>query len=247
MALTTLALAKAVVFPILFSVVLVVLIRRQAKIWFLLLAFAFGCLGAFSVNHSFLRHLPTFYAEGEIRAVTNMQAWLSGFVEAAIPEEFAKGIWICVLLIGWRRYSAGRGALIGGLVGLGFAFRENLEYARTVAEWRVLGALSHAEWGLIMGTLLERGFGGIKLNVSSIVWAFLATIALHGLLDTSVFLVEAFEAKTGLTPGNESPEALMSPLLLAAMALTALVEIASLAWAIQIIRGVRRAPVSPQH
>jgi len=131
MALTTLVLVKAAAFPILLSVVLVLLIRRQAKVWFLLLAFAFGCLGAFSLNHSFLRHLPTFYREGEIRAVTTLQAWLSGFVEAAIPEEIAKAIWISVLLLGWRRYLAHNGALIGGLVGLGFAFRENIEYART--------------------------------------------------------------------------------------------------------------------
>ena len=241
--LTTIAICKAVVFPALVAGVLVALLRRSGNPWCLLAAFLSGVLGAFSLNGSILRNLPAVLPDSQIQAATTGQAWLSGFVDAAIPEEFAKGVWILVFLVGWRKYSSSHGALIGGLVGLGFAMRENLSYALTAPEWRVMGAFSHAAWGVIMGSLLQRAVIDSVWCFRAILWAFIPPILLHGLLDASIFLVEAYESKTGLNPSQSEAPAVLSPGLLSAMLTTFAVDIFSIAWAIRIIRVVRRKPL----
>lgn len=243
MTLTYIAIGQAVAFPILFAAVLVLLIRRSANAWGLALAFLFGMLGAFSLHQSILRNLPSMLPEDHLKATSAGQAWLSGFVDASIPEELSKGVWIIVLLIGWRQYTLGHGALIGGLVGLGFALRENLAYAQTVPEWRILGALSHGEWGVIMGSLLQCALSDSARRFRIAAGAFLAPIMLHGLLDASIFLVDAYEAKNGINPMDPLPAEKIGPGLVSAMLMTVVMEIVSLVWAIRLIRSVRRSPV----
>jgi RsiW-degrading membrane proteinase PrsW (M82 family) len=242
--LTTIAIGKSVAFPVLIAGVLVALLRRSGNPWCLLAAFLSGVLGAFSLNDSILRNLPSMLPDGQVQATTTGQAWLSGFVDAAIPEEIAKGVWILVFLIGWRQYSSRHGALIGGLVGLGFALRENLSYAQTAPEWRVMAAFSHAAWGVIMGNLLQRAVIDTPWRFHAILWAFIPPILLHGLLDSSIFLVEAYESKTGLNPTQSQATAVLSPVLFFAMLTTFAVDIFSIAWAIRVIRILRREPVS---
>jgi RsiW-degrading membrane proteinase PrsW (M82 family) len=235
MMLTSIALAKAVAIPIALAVLLAAVARRSANLWCLLAVFLSGILGAFSLNASIIRNLPAILPADQLQATTCGQAWLSGFAEAAVPEELSKGLWMLVFLVGWRRYAAEHGALIGGLVGLGFALRENLGYAQTAAEWRLMGAFSHAAWGVIMGSLFQRALAGSPRCVRRVVWAFIPPILLHGLLDTSVFLVELYESRTGLTPTGPQMNAALNPALLSAMLLTLVIELASLFWAIRLI------------
>jgi RsiW-degrading membrane proteinase PrsW (M82 family) len=204
-------------------------------------AFLSGLLGAYSLHESILRKLPSVLPDGQILVATTGQAWLSGFVDAAIPEEFAKGVWIFVILVACRRSSSRHGALIGGLVGLGFALRENLSYAQTAPEWRLMAACSHAAWGVIMGSLLQRAMIDSPWRFRAMVGAFIPPVLLHGLLGTSIFLVEACESKSGLNPSQALATTVMGPALFSAMLMTFAVNIFSIAWAIRIIRRVRRS------
>lgn len=240
--LTAVAVIKSAATPLALGLLLAKLLRRSAKAWVLLAAFAAGGLGAFSINSSILRNLPSMLPPGQLHANTAPQAWLSAFVEAAIPEELAKGIWVLVFLVGWRQYTRSHGGLIGSLIGLGFAFRENLAFAQTAPEWRVMGAFSHGAWGVILGSLLERAICRTRVRVLAVAAAFLPTILLHGLIDGSIFLVEAFEAETGLNPETADPAAVVRPRLLMEMALTLAIDALSIAWAVRWIRQIRRIP-----
>lgn len=240
--LAAVAVIKSAATPLALGLLLTKLLRRSANPWVLLAAFAAGGLGAFSINSSILRNLPSMLPSEQIHATTVQQAWLSAFVEAAIPEELAKGIWTLVFLVGWRQYTRTHGGLIGGLIGLGFALRENLAFAQTAPEWRVMGAVSHGAWGIILGSLLERAIGRIRARFPAVAAAFLPTILLHGLIDGSIFLVEAFESETGLNPETADTAAVASPVLLMEMALTLAIDALSIAWAIRWIRQIRRIP-----
>ncbi|MHA3772965.1 PrsW family glutamic-type intramembrane protease [Verrucomicrobiota bacterium sgz303538] len=241
MTLTGIALFKAVVFPITLALLLTVLTRRSANRWCMLAAFLSGGLGAFSLHSSLLRSLPSFQPSDQLQVTTAGQAWFSAFVEAAIPEEFSKGVWMLVFLVGWRQYTAGHGVLLGGLIGLGFALRENLAYGQIAPEWRVMPAVCHGAWGVIMGSLLQRAGTGPQWSFPRIVWGFIPTTLLHGLLDSSMFLVEAHESQTGLSPANPQSDAAASPLLLVEMAGTFIVALLSLIWSIRIVQALRRS------
>lgn len=231
--------------PIAGSIGLTLFLRASASPFLAAAAFISGFLGTFSLNQSIIRNLPAFQAGDSLQHATAVEAWLSGFVEAALPEECAKYVWALVLLLGWRQISRGHGALVGGLIGLGFAFRENLGYAQSAAEWRLMAVVSHLSWGVLLGSLLDRALESPSRRRSLFLLAFLAPVTLHGLLDTSIYLVEAHETQTGLTPANADPSALFHPRLLSAMALTISLEIISLVTAIRIIRRVRRHRVRP--
>jgi RsiW-degrading membrane proteinase PrsW (M82 family) len=154
--LTLLAFGKSVAMPIVMAALLVAFARHSANLGCVLASFLAGILGAYSLNNSILRTLPAFTPTGQLQVTTVHHAWLSGFLEAALPEELSKGLWILVLLLGWRRYSSGHGALIGGLIGMGFALRENLSNALVAPEWRATPVLLHGAWGIIMGHLFSK-------------------------------------------------------------------------------------------
>lgn len=242
MTLTGIALFKAVVFPITCALLLTALARRSANRWCMLAAFLSGGWGAFSLHSSIMRSLPSLQPSDQLQVTTAGQAWFSAFVEAAIPEEFSKGMWMLVFLVGWRQYTSGHGALLGGLVGLGFALRENLAYGQIAPEWRVMPTVCHGAWGVIMGSLLQHAGTGPRWSFPRIAWGLVPTTLLHGLLDGSMFLVEAHESQTGLSPANPQPDAAASPLLLVQMAGTFIVALLSLVWSIRIVRALRRTP-----
>jgi RsiW-degrading membrane proteinase PrsW (M82 family) len=234
------AIAKVVVVPIALGCLLTALMRRSASLWLLLAAFGAGFFGAFALNQLFLRYVPSMLPDGQVLAKTTAQAWLSGFVDAALPEELSKGIVILVFVVAGRRYAAHDGALIGGLVGLGFALRENVAYAQISPDLRGMAVLSHAAWGLIMGNLMQRAFVGERWRVGRLLWAFVPPVLLHGVLDASIFLVEAYESQKGIDPNEGDPSIEFSGVLLAEMLTTVAISIFETVWAIRIILAGRR-------
>jgi len=238
--LTTIALVKSAAVPFALAAVFVAIARRSANLWCLLASFLAGILGAHSLNNSILRALPAITPAEQLHVATARDAWLSGFAEAALPEELAKGSWILVLLLAWRRYPYRQGVLIGGLVGLGFALRENLTNALIAAEWRATAVLSHGAWGMILGDLLQRATTGPRWRLRGILWAFVPPVLLHGLADTSFFLVEAYESKTGLQPLGPDTNLALNPVLLLEMLVTLAAYLFSWTWAGRLIGAYHR-------
>lgn len=238
--LTSVATVKAISIPIVAAVLLVFLFRQSAPTWRSLATFLFGGWGAFSLNSAILRSLPSVLPPDQLFANTPSQAFLSAFVEAAIPEEFAKGIWILLLLFVWRRYFSRHAAYIGGLVGLGFAMRENLAYAQTAEEWRVLAVFCHGAWGAIAGHLLQGAIDTTPLRLWKFLWAIVPSILLHGLLNTTIFLVEVYDPTTVDTVLETDPNDDVSPALLIPMLGTCAVAIVSWVWAIKNLQLNRR-------
>jgi hypothetical protein len=220
------------------AILLVLSMWRVANGWRVLTAWLCGAVGAFKVHEACLRKLPSLLPEGQLDPLTAGQAWLSAFVEAAIPEELSKGLFILVLLVAWRSAGVAHGALVGGLVGLGFAWSENMSYAQVQPEWRLMAVVLHAAWGIMVGRMLE-----LALGDSSRRWwgaaAIVAAIALHGLVDAGIFLVDVEEYQLRLTlPVEEAAES-VTPAMAFWMATTFATTVFSVGWALALVWRVR--------
>lgn len=227
--------------PLVLAVLLTALLRKSARWWQALAALIAGVFLSFPLNAGFLRFIPLMLPEGQAQATTSTQAWASAFLEAAIPEELAKGICILTLLVVCRAQATSPAALMGGLVGLGFSLSENLSFAYFFPEWRVMAAFGHCAWGIILGTLLQRALAKPARQWAWIACAFVPPIVLHGLIDAGIFLVDAYEATHGIKLQSDETE--FDPYLAMVMLMTVIVELFGLVWAVRIIRRVRRASV----
>ena len=239
--LTGIALVKAITVPLLLGLLLIVSLRRTSNPIRAITALAVGGLAAFVFNAVLLRLVPPVYSEGQLLTTTATQAWLSGFLEAALPEELSKGAVMTLLLLVWRGSGARQGALLGGMVGLGFALFENLMNALVAPDFRVLAVVSHGAWGIIMGRLLQWALIDSKPAFWKVLLAFPPTVIFHGLIDTTIFLVEVHESKYGPDPVGEGVPASAILAMFAAMVLTMAISIIELVWATLIVWRVRRS------
>jgi RsiW-degrading membrane proteinase PrsW (M82 family) len=238
--LTSVAIAKAITFPITLAVCLALLIRRSTTAWRSLAIFLFGGMGSFSVNSAFLRSLPSFLPPDQLEPTALSQVFLFSFVEAAIPEELSKGIWLLLLLFVWGSYFSHNGAYTGGLIGLGFAMRENLAYSQTAEEWRVLPTLCHSAWGVITGYLLQGAIETVPRRFWDFAGALWPSILLHGIFNATILLVEFYEPARAPNSPEPGPDDVLSPALMIAMLGTLAVVIVSGVWAGHYIRIIRR-------
>ncbi|NNJ25492.1 PrsW family glutamic-type intramembrane protease [Alienimonas chondri] len=248
--LTATAVVKALIIPLTSAIVLAVLYRRSAPLWRSVAAFLVGGWGAFVLHAAILRNLPSVLPADQLDAETPGQAFSSAFVEAAIPEEFAKGVWILLLLSLWRNGFSRHGAYVGGLIGLGFSMRENLAYAGTVEEWRGFAVLSHGAWGAMTGHLLQRAVETPPRRFWKVLGAFVPSILLHGLMDAMIFLVDVLEPPTAGDFADADLDEDIDPTLLLPMLGAWAAAMCSWIWAIRCLRLGRRqtrkntAPIS---
>jgi hypothetical protein len=94
-----------------------------------------------------------------------------------------------------------------------------------------------------MGNLFQRAALSPRWRFMGIMWGFIPPVLLHGLADTSMFLVEAYESKTGLTPSGPDTNLALNPVLLLEMLVSLGIVLFSWAWAIRLLRAIRRQPV----
>lgn len=227
----------ASVAPLLVAVVLVRLMGKRLPVWLSSTGCLFGGGATYLMNHLLLRAVIPAFEGGDSRS--DAAAWYGGFVEAAIPEEMTRFI-VCLafMLIFSKRLNLPP-ELLGGLVALGFAWFENLDYARTRPEWRLLAVVSHASSGIILGAFLRHGFANGAVHWWSLVGALLVPLMLHGLFDVAYFMVENVEHRLGLDQENTNAPIpwQMFPwigLHISTMAI-------EIGWAIAIVRKLRKA------
>lgn len=233
------AILVAVTTPLVLALLLTFALRKSASWWQAGSALACGALLSFPLNGVFLAFIPMMLAEGQAKAANSTEAWSSAFLEAALPEEIAKGLCMLLPLLLFRQAAPWCGALVGGLVGLGFSLSENLSFALFMPEWRVMPGIGHGAWGITMGYLLQKALEQPSRRPLWIALAFLPTIALHGLFDAGIFLVDAYESTHGVSLDQEDLE--FDSRLALAMLTTFVVEIFGVVWAIRIMLRVRRA------
>ena len=220
---------------------LVVSLRRAAAPRWSPFVFVLGGLAAMGLNACFLTLTPAVLPDGQFTATNVRQAWLGGFVEAAIPEEAAKGLVILALMFGLRRYGIRHGAWIGGLVGLGFSLFENLGYILIEPDTRLMAVLSHGAWGIILGRILQWAVMESRPSLTKLLLAFVPTILLHGLVDTAIFLGEVHESKYGVDlAGDEIPPGIIVAMIVEMTAVAAL-GLFELIWATMIVLRLRRS------
>jgi|GEM_PF-6587643 len=241
MTLNGLTAMQAIALPVVLGLMLMVLLRRTAHPIVAVAALLFGGWGAMRLTGMLLSRLPSVLPEGQLLASTPAQAWESGLLEAAIPEEVAKGIIMAVFILAARRiYGTRTGPLLGGMVGLGFALFENLMYAMTEPGYRVMAVLSHGSWGIILGWLLQQAMFAARLKPLKVLLAFIPTIMLHGLMDALIFLMDVLEVRYG---ADLAAEDIPASALLTALGLvlgSMLISIGELAWATVIVWRTRR-------
>lgn len=236
--LTPVAFAQAVAVPLIAAGALIALRRRTTDRWLPPTAFLSGMAGAYTLNNALLRLLPPVLASGTVPA-TVREAWLSAFVEGALPEEITKGACCLAFLLTWRRVDTRALPLIGAFVGLGFALHENLDYAVTTPGMRVTASHSHGTLGLILGSLLQRARGKADWRPPARLLAFLSAfgvpILLHGLWNVAVGLTDVYES-----PARPNPAGTPTGAQVGAMLLWAAVFITETAWGVRILRRLRR-------
>ncbi|QDT15903.1 PrsW family glutamic-type intramembrane protease [Alienimonas californiensis] len=238
--LTAAAVVKAIFIPLASAIVLAFFFRRSAPPRRVTAAFFIGGWGAFLLHSAILRSVPPVLPPDQFYAATLGQAFTSAFVEAAVPEEFAKGGWILLFLYIWRNEFSPHGAFAGALIGLGFSMRENLAYAATVEEWRGFAVMSHGAWGAVTGRLLQWALETPPGRFWKALWAFVPSILLHGLMDAMIFVVDVLEPPvTGVSAKTHPQEdvglASLIPMLGACAA-----ALFSWIWAIRCLRLARQ-------
>lgn len=248
--------SQAATGPVVMALFFLLVLRRQSRWWWLAVALVAGFYGAFDLNTAFLNRLPSLTAGDD--PASPREAWLSALVDAAIPEEVAKGAMLLLVLAVLRRAGCGHGALLGALVGIGFSFRENLAYCANVPELRLIAAVDHGVWGLIMGHALQIGWRpatSVTLDVPApaaptiprtwtrwtglmaarVLIGFGVPILLHTLTDAAFFLMEFYDPALPTVPTDE--ESIPDPLALASMGMGVLTLIVQTVWAVIVIRS----------
>ena len=224
--------------PLVVAAILVASLRRGTGGWLVPVIFAVGGWVTHWFNALLLRNVIP--ALGEHDPATAAEAWYSGFVEAAVPEELVRFVCALALAFAWRRSRSRFTApeLAGGLLASGFALFENLDYARTFPEWRIMAVLSHVGAGIIMGRFLRHALVGDALRTLPLFAALLVPVVMHGLFDSAFFMVEIIAFGVEGNGSAVEDEAMLRALPW--MAAYFLVFLAELVWAASIIWRFRR-------
>lgn len=227
----------ASVAPFLVAVVLVQLMGKRLPVWLSATGCLFGGGVTYLMNYLLLRAVIPAFEDGDSRS--DAAAWYGGFVEAAIPEDVTRFI-VCLtsVLIFSKRLNLPP-ELLGGLVALGFAWLENLDYARTQPEWRLLAVVSHASSGIILGAFLRHGLANGAVHWLPLVGALMVPLMLHGLFDVAYFMVENLEHRFGLDQKNTNTPVpwQMFPWIGLHLSTIAI----EIGWAIATVRKLRKA------
>lgn len=178
-------------FILLWSISLLITSPEQLSRWVMFFATLWGGLGATLLTVS----IVTFNSEIFGPATTQD----SVVVQAAVVEEIAKGLFLLVLLWVACKHirTAYQGAILGGLVGAGFAFIENIQYYNmsfnagglevfwvTVFQRGVMSIFLHPFCTMLTGMLIGYGVQkNYKRWVVSLISLFglAAAMTLHGL------------------------------------------------------------------
>ncbi len=181
----------AVAPAIVLAVIMIKRDKQREPLGWLLGATAMGVGVALSVIVLGIFVLPDFYAD------TFVGAFLTSFVNAAIPEEGLKFVALYLLATRCRYFDElFDGVIYAVCIGMGFAALENVLYLFSADEWISVGLsrafLSvpmHYFFAIIMGSFFALGWFDERNRRFYMTAALVLPIVVHGLYDTLCFSV----------------------------------------------------------
>lgn len=164
--------------------------RSEVSSWLMLLAIAWGAVGSIVLTVALNEYTSTAFYDGD---PTFDQMTI---LNAPLTEEFSKGLFLVVLMLIVPHLIRNPliGGVLGGLVGAGFAYTENLLYLNAGAEqgmlWQLfllrcvlswfLHAIATMFIGFFIGHVVNKHYG-FFWSVFLINVGFVGGMAIHGL------------------------------------------------------------------
>lgn len=189
---TYLKLITAIAPAIVLALIMIRKDKRREPLKWLIAAVGLGVLVAPAVIALGLFGLP------DIQTNTFIGAFLSSFINAAIPEETLKFVALYYLASKCRYFDEiFDGVVYAVCIGMGFAGLENILYLTGAEEdWLFIGisrALlsvpAHYAFAVIMGAFFSLGWFNRRNRIACLAAALILPIIVHGLYDTLCFSI----------------------------------------------------------